>query len=552
MRYQVVVVTGLFVVSMGAHALLGGAGQALPVRNGRPVVATVGSDSISLDELVMQVGASADRARLLQGDAQPEDIEVLDRLVNIKLIVQEASVMGIDEAPEIRKDVEVTTRVILRDVLTERLVKDVTPDPAAVEKLYKELVREWKTASLLFQDEGAASRARKEIAGGAAFADVAAREVAAKTARKDGDDTYHQKADYLPPIAEAIAALPAGRVSPVVKIQAGYVVVKVVDIRYPKNPDARAEAQRRVLGQQQQALLTAHQKTLRRNYAVVNTAVLKGLDFEAPKPGLDALLKDTRIVADIKGAAPLTVADLTDYLRMQFFHGTDQAAQRNRMNAKKEDALDATIARRLLNAEALRLGIDKTNAYRDRISAYQESVVFGHFLEKVIVPESKMKEEEVKQYYAGHLKEYSPPGMLRIRSLAFTGRIAAETAMRRLREGADFSWLAANAEGQAGKGTPGVLTFDGRPVTTDSLPDGMQKALAGAKAGEFRLYWSPEGLVYVLAVQQVITPNAKPYAEVREAIAKKLYDEKLKKGVEEYARKLREQTKVETYLKRVQ
>ena len=65
--------------------------------------------------------------------------------------------------------------------------------------------------------------------------------------------------------------------------------------------------------------------------------------------------------------------------------------------------------------------------------------------------------------------------------------------MRKLREGTDYGWLVANAEGQVDKGTAGLLTLDGRPVTTDSMPEGVQKALTGAKAGEFRLYASPEG-----------------------------------------------------------
>jgi hypothetical protein len=76
--------------------------------------------------------------------------------------------------------------------------------------------------------------------------------------------------------------------------------------------------------------------------------------------------------------------------------------------------------------------------------------------------------------------------------------------------------------------------------------------VAGAKARESRLYASPEGHAYVLVVQQVLPPSAKPYAEVREAIAKKLYDGKISKAVEEYAAKLRAQSKVETYLKRGQ
>jgi parvulin-like peptidyl-prolyl isomerase len=552
MRYQVFLVAGLLVVSASAPALLGRAVQGLPVKNGRPVVAMVNQDPISLDELVMQLDPPVDRTRLQQGFARPQDLEILDRLVNLKLIAKEAETMGLDEAPELRKETEVQSRVILRDVLTERIVKDVKADPAAVEKVYKESVCEWKTTSLLFQDEPAARRAHMEIANGTPYADVAARAVAAKTARIDSDDMYHAKKDYLPQIASAIAGLPAGRLAPLVKIPAGYVIVKVVDVRYPENPEARTEARRKVLDEQREAAMTAHQKALRRDYAVVNAAVLKSINYEAAKPGIDALLKDKRVVAEIKGAAPVTVGDLTDFLRLQFFHGTDDAGSRRRMNERKEDAFEATLTRRLLNAEALRLRLDKTHAYLDRVRGYTESLVFSAFVQKVIVPESKMHEDEVKRYYDGHLKEFSSPEMMRIRSLVFARRSAAEDAVRKLREGADFNWLVANAAGQVGREAQGLLTFDGRPVTTDSMPPGMQKALAGAKARDARLYASPQGHFYVLVVQQVLAPAAKPYAEVREGIAKKLYDEKLEKGVEDYARKLRAQSKVETYLKRVQ
>jgi len=551
MRFHVVLATGLLALSMHAQAVLDASGQALPVKNGRTVLATVNGDPIFLDALLSELGPSADRTRLLQGLATAKELELLDRLITVKLAVQEAATMGIDELPEIRKQVEVTSRQILREVLVERLVKDVKPDPAAVEKVFRDLVREWKTTSLLFQDETAAKRARKEIADGAAFKDAAARAVAVKAGKLDSDDAYHAKKDYLPQIAEALAGLKVGQVSPVIRLPSGFVVLSVVDIRYPANPEARAAAQQQVLRQQQVAFLKSHEQEMRRQYVAVDKAVLKSLDYEAAKPGIDAMLKDKRVVAQIKGAPPLTVGEFTDYLRLQLFHGTDQASQRRKMNAQKEEALEATLGRRLLNLEAQRLGIDKTNVYRDRVKGYEESLVFDAFVKKVILPDNKMREEEVKQYYNGHLKEYSYPGMLRTRSLAFSRRAAAEDAMRRLREGADFGWLASNAAGQVDKGARGLLTFDGRPVTTDSMPEGVRKALAGVKAGESRLYASPEGYFYVLAVQQVIAPTARPYDEVREEIAKKLYDEKVKKSLETYAGKLRAQSKVESYLKRM-
>jgi hypothetical protein len=83
------------------------------------------------------------------------------------------------------------------------------------------------------------------------------------------------------------------------------------------------------------------------------------------------------------------------------------------------------------------------------------------------------------------------------------------------------------------------------------MPAGLQKALAGSKAGDQRLYASPEGPFYVLAVQQVIASNPKPYDEVRTEIAQKLYGEKLKKAIDEYSRKLRAQSKVTVYLTRM-
>jgi hypothetical protein len=551
MQYQFVVATGLLAVSLQAGAVVGAVAQPLPVRNGRPVVASVGAETISLDEFVAELGPAADRARLQQGRATAADLDVLDRLVIIKLVVQDATAMGLGEVPEIRKQVDVTSREILREVLYARLTRDVKADPAAVDKIFKGLVREWKTTSLLFQDKAAAGRARKEIAGGAAFADVAARAVATKAARTDGDDQYHPRSAYLPQILEAMAPLQVGQVSPVIQIPAGSVVLRVVDMRYPQNAEALAEARKQVLSQQQEVVLKAHEQVLRRQYVTIHKAVLDGLNWEAPRPGLDALLKDKRAIADIRGAAPVTVGDLTDYLRMQFYHGSDQARQFKRMNEMKGPAFDAMVGRRLVNAEALRLGIDKTNEYHDRVRGFSESLVFDSFIQKVIVPPNKMTEPEVRKYYDGHLKDYSSPEMMRLRGLAFTRRSAAEDAMRKLREGADYNWLAANAEGQVPKNAPGPLTLDGRPVTTTSMPDGVRKVLAGARTGDYRLYASPEGPLYVLAVQAVIAPTPQPYDEVRETIAKKLYGEKVKKAVEAYAAKLRAHTKVETYLTRV-
>jgi hypothetical protein len=142
------------------------------------------------------------------------------------------------------------------------------------------------------------------------------------------------------------------------------------------------------------------------------------------------------------------------------------------------------------------------------------------------------------------------PEMIKINSLVFAKREFAEKTLEKLRKGTDFQWLTENAEGQVDKSnSKDVLNFEGKFLTANDLPEGVRKSISGAKPGDFRLYESPEGYFYAVAIQDVIPAKPQPYAETREAIAKILYNEKLNKAVEEWAEKLRAVSEVKVYLK---
>lgn len=84
---------------------------------------------------------------------------------------------------------------------------------------------------------------------------------------------------------------------------------------------------------------------------------------------------------------------------------------------------------------------------------------------------------------------------------------------------------------------------------TSELPDGVQKAVAGANAGDARLYASPEKRFYVLAIQDVVAAQVQPYEQVRREITEKALDVKIQKAVEEHAEKLRALSDVKVFLK---
>jgi hypothetical protein len=261
------------------------------------------------------------------------------------------------------------------------------------------------------------------------------------------------------------------------------------------------------------------------------------------------LLNDKRVVVEVKGEAPITVGDLAQSIRQQLYHGVDRAVESKKLNSRKDETLDDIVHRRVFRKEALRLGLDKTQSYKNKVKEKEHSLIFSTFVQKVVAPDIKLNEEELKAYYNDHTKEFNTPEMMKVRGLVFSERQDAEETLEKLRKGSDFRWLQANTERQVDKNTQGFLDFDGKLITVRDLPGGVQKAITGARAGDFRLYASPQGHFYALSVQEVVPSKPQPYNEVRESIAKKVYDDKLKKTFEQYATKLRTLSEVKIYLK---
>ena len=77
--------------------------------------------------------------------------------------------MQLDETPEFRGELEQFKASRLRAMLQRIAARGVKPDPAEVERLYRDAVREWKLASVLLEKEEdakafeAALKARREL-----------------------------------------------------------------------------------------------------------------------------------------------------------------------------------------------------------------------------------------------------------------------------------------------------------------------------------------------------------------------------------------------------
>jgi parvulin-like peptidyl-prolyl isomerase len=550
MKYFSLILKIILGVSLLAATIGFASDQKLPIIAGKRVVAMVNGEPITLDEFNEEL-AALHRGVAGEKDVVKEDsLELLRRLVNTRLIIQEGERIGFDQLQEVKNMVDVFSRITLRELLVERQLKDVKADPKEVEKIYGELAKEWKIKSVLFEKEDAAKKMEEEIKEGKNFDEVAQKAILDGTAKGGAEGTYMGRKELLPGVAEAVSKMDVGSVSSIIPVGSGFAILKVEDIRHLENPEAKEIAKRQALALKKDRVLRSYNDGLIKKYVKLNKKVLDEIDFEAKEPGFQKLLEDKQVLAEIQGEKPITVGELTDGVRQQLYHGVERAIESKSLNERKMPVLDEMLYKRVFRKEALRLGIDKTKVYKNRVKEYENSVIFGAFIQKVVVPDIKLKEEELKTYYNDHIKEYTTPEMMKINSLIFTKREFAEKALEKVRKGTDFQWLAENAEGQIDKSnSKDVLNFEGKFLTTKDLPEGVRKSLSGAKPGDFRLYESPEGYFYALAIQDVIPAKPQPFEEAKENIAKIVFDDKLKKSVEEWAEKLRAASDVKVYLK---
>jgi len=512
-------------------------------------VAQVEDEVITAQDL-MDAISNAHASRTEDPTARRKDFNpILDRLIAGRLVMFEAREMGLDQQPQHLKDVETFKADLLGEHLKRNVVATAKVNPAELESAVQDATREWRLRSLHFNRADDAARVAELMNAGKSFEDAAAALLAEGKAAGGEESKFLAAKDVLPQVLAALAGLKPGDVSPPLKLARGFGVVKVLDVRYADDPKARAEAEKTVLQRQQRAELAKYYDALVKREVKIDWKLVNKIDFESPKPGVEALSKDRRALARFKAGKPITVADLTETLKKQFFHGVAEAASKKSVNSQRSKVLDVLVSKRVVPAEARRLGLGETPEYKKALSEYADSLLFSTYIEKVIAPDVKITDADLQKHYDEHKREYTYPAFFKLEGIAFVGVKQAQAALDKLRSGTDLKWLKTNADGQV-KGDS-LLNLDGNTVTAASLPRELATALAGAKRGDHRLYASAQGPAYVVSVLEAIEPAEQPLSEVREAIRETVTAEHLGSAIQEHVLKLRKARDVKVFLTRI-
>ncbi|NVL90220.1 MAG: SurA N-terminal domain-containing protein [Desulfobacterales bacterium] len=109
----------------------------------------------------------------------------------------------------------------------------------------------------------------------------------------------------------------------------------------------------------------------------------------------------------------------------------------------RQQTLDALITYKLVEQEALRRNYIKDPAFMDIITRRKDRLLINEFKEKTIYPLVIPTKKELTKYYKKHINDFKKGYEVWFNEMIFQARPDAEKALKELKEGANFEYLAA-------------------------------------------------------------------------------------------------------------
>ena len=252
--------------------------------------ATVNGQAIYVSDVDMEArmrGLVKPGETLAPGSAEFD--EVLEGLIEVKLLAVEAVDRRLDEEPEARHRLNTARDQILMNILLERIAEEKI-DEAALRKMYEaqlqllepDLESEAHVRHILAPTRDAIEKIAAELKTGVDFAVLAARRSTDAATRLDGGDLGYLTAGAVSPeLARVIRDIPKGGVSRPFEDAQGWHVVKVEDVRKKRPPsiDELDEKIRRFLKEQEFEKIL---KELRADAEIVKRNPARSSRLDAP------------------------------------------------------------------------------------------------------------------------------------------------------------------------------------------------------------------------------------------------------------------------------
>ena len=419
--------------------------------NGEPIT------SQQLDSMIMLSHGAMD---MTQTDEQLM-VRLLEKAVNDALIVQEAVAMELHEDPVLVSKVEEeATKVAVAEYLKDAFVPPTEVSEEEILTFFDDMYHRIQLRQISLRTRAEAEETRAMVLAGADM-DALAREVSLDSKKpRGGLHNFIHWADLEVPLREQSVDLAVGEMSEVFPYREAFAFVRCEQRSEPDR--AELETYRNFI----KGVLVSQEQDAAWDEFV------DGLEAQTPvevrQDVLDRMRADAHLVFRgefrVQSETPVLVIDDEQFMTEGEFRERTGTLAMEMGDQDFETILEASLEREverlLARAHAARGGYFEHPEVVAAYDATMEEELISHYLNETVVSKIWFDREEFVAFYEEHQDDFRGDEEVKISFLLLESLEAAENAVERLAQGADFEYLRkelkqdAHSGGDAGKWAP--------------------------------------------------------------------------------------------------
>lgn len=196
-----------------------------------PTLATVNG------EVITELDADTQREQFVARGQKADRAMILDELVSLELMRQEAVKQGLDKTPKMASEMKIMRARVLANTLLNNFTRSIDTSDEALRAEYDKQVedlniQEFKARHILLEDEARAIEIIAELDSGKSFEDAANEYSTGPAAGAGGDLGWFDSEGMVPEFSNATAELEVGKYTAApVKTEFGFHIIKLEDKR---------------------------------------------------------------------------------------------------------------------------------------------------------------------------------------------------------------------------------------------------------------------------------------------------------------------------------
>ncbi|UCD34451.1 MAG: peptidyl-prolyl cis-trans isomerase [Nitrospiraceae bacterium] len=520
-------------VVLVAAALVGCASA--PPRNS--VLAYVDGDPLTRKDLEYALEVAHRR----EGLSTARELDVpryVEKLIDDRLIVQEARRMGIDREAEIREKVDA---YILREsvvhLYSEEVLERVFVTDDEISDYYRKNYERFIVDIIETESEEEARTIVHALNTGRPFEEFSDRHPASVARDEKGDYVVTRKSAAAS-VFGAIEKLSPGEVSGVVGHRDRHYLFRL--IRREEAPEdgldlVRVKIESEIRKQKVDERSGAYLARLRQDAPVtVDENIIGQIRFDEGSDDRDRWLKDTRTLASV-GDVVLAVGEFVAMLPQ-----SDDSA--------KEKVLNRWLDFKIVDREALSRHYEDDPDFRAKLNRYENELIKNAFLGSVIASRITIADEEVEEYYEGHRDEFLMPAEYRVQQITLNSREEAEEVLKSLGEGAQFSWIARTKSKDAYAALGGVMEWKRK----DEFENPVRDIIDTLNPGDTSPVLAIDGMYRIIRLMEKSAREVWKLEKVKDQAFRAVYREKFRDRYNEALGELRTKADIELNEKAIQ